>query len=118
MNRLLPFMMKKLIAIVAVTTVAVLTMLVDGQSPVSAHEAIVPHGKDYAKLSTDHRTLWVCDNEKGNYVEAWVWWPSGPLGFIDKNGAKPPCSKYKLPRGAHRLNVCENRVGCGVYIPA
>jgi hypothetical protein len=114
--------MKKLFAIVAVTT-AVLSMLVVGQTPASAHDKCVYHGKypdkttsDYACVSADHKTLRVCDVERdGHYVEAWVWWPSGPLGFIDKNGSKFPCSEYELPRGAHRLAVCEEAKGCSRY---
>jgi hypothetical protein len=114
--------MRKLIAIVAVTA-AVLTMLVAGQTPASAHRTCVEHAEnpkddtpDYACVQGKHRFLTVCDREKGNYVEAWVWWPSGPLGFIDKDGYGGDCSEYKLPRGAHRLAICENREGCTEYV--
>jgi hypothetical protein len=114
--------MTKLFAILALTA-TVLSMLVVGQSPASAHDECVYHGRyedkttfDYACVSADHKTLRVCDVEGDtHYVEAWVWWPSGPLPFRDKNGSEFPCSPYELPRGAHRIAVCEEDKGCSEY---
>jgi hypothetical protein len=118
--------MRSLFVIAAVTATVTATLLglfATAPAPVSAHDKCVYHGKyrdkttsDYACVSSDHRTLRVCDVERdGHYVEAWVWWPSGPLGFIDKNGSKFPCSQYELPRGAYRLAVCEAHKGCSRY---
>jgi hypothetical protein len=121
--------MKKLVMIAGVMSVVLGGLLVAGPSPASADAQCVVHDRgnevgktDTACLSEDHRTLKVCDGEKGNRVEAWVWWPSGPLAFTDENGSKPPCSFYKLPRGAYGLALCENNWGCepgrGEYIEA
>ncbi len=116
--------MKKLIAIAAITA-AVLSMLVAGQSsPVSAHQACQVHDEqdgpgrgDRACVSPNHKVVTVCDGEKdGNRVEAWVWTPSGPTAYTDKDGSKGGCSEYELARPAHKLALCENREGCTNYI--
>jgi hypothetical protein len=111
--------MRRLLLFAAVMGIVLGSALVAEPSPASADEQCVKHdeGKpskraDVACVDADHKSLMVCDLEEGNRVEAWVWWPSGPLAFTDENGSKPPCSDYKLPRGAHRLAICEDNEGC------
>jgi hypothetical protein len=116
--------MKKRIPIVAVT-MTVLSMLVAGPDPASAHDANkVFHGPeqstkyDHAWTNADHDVLYVCDKEADNHrVEAWIWTPGkGPVGpFPDLDGSKGGCTPYDLGFDAHRLAVCERTKGCTEY---
>jgi len=100
--------MKNMIAIVAATA-AVLSMVVAGPMPASAHYTYLYHGKDIATVSEYHWVGTVCDQEKdGNRVVAYYRLTNGnTFGVVDNNGSRDGCGTREFIAPAVAFQICE-----------
>lgn len=84
--------------------------------PALAHEVLIYHGNDTARVYDSHTKIFVCDNEQdGNWVRPH--WRDVNLnltiGNWDESGASGGCSTPNtLPSSAIEFRLCEEVVGC------
>jgi hypothetical protein len=94
---------------------AVLPSVLIGQSPTSAHAALIYHGKDIGQISADHVEGRACDNEKdGHIVYAEFRTAHGTERVYDTNGSKEGCGSEVFAglEPAYQYRVCEENKGC------
>lgn len=84
--------------------------------PALAHEVLIYHGSDTARVYDTHTRIVVCDNEADGHAVRAHWRDSNlniTIGNWDLNGSDPGCSTPNtLPSNAIEFRLCENDVGC------
>jgi hypothetical protein len=103
--------MSNLRRLIAIT--GALMLLVVAQTPASAHSDAVFHGKDSAKVSSDHRTFSLCDSEKdGHWVYGEWYFRDGSSFYMYGDGAAAPCKYVELSAPVYKMMICEENKGC------
>lgn len=87
--------------------------------PALGHDGGVFHGDDYARTYNVHGYIGACDQERdGNAVKAQ--WRNSAGTIIGETGwdgtSDPECDIRELPSSAVGYRVCENTVGCSVWV--
>ena len=106
-------MRSKKLAVAGVVSMAVAAA---AAVPALAHEVLIFHGSDTARVYDVHTKLVVCDNEADGHGVRAHWRDANlnlSIGNWDLNGSDPGCSTPNtLPSNAIEFRLCENDVGC------
>jgi hypothetical protein len=90
-----------------------LILVAAAQTPASAHPDAVFHGNDSAKVSSDHRTISLCDSEKdGHWVYGEWYFKDGSSIYMYGDGADAPCKYAELSQPVYKMMICEESRGC------
>lgn len=110
--------MRKTTAIkaLAISFAATATIVVASGSPAQAHQYTMNHGSDYAWVTVDHRSVYVCDNEADNHG-VWVDYATrAGHSYVarDPDGQGGSCGHQFPPDGSTivRARICEATVSC------
>jgi hypothetical protein len=110
---------KRLRATVLVLATAVIGIVATGTAA-QAHEIRFNHGQDIGWVTSDHRSIYVCDGEADNhgvYME-YITLRGAFYTVGDSDGSGGGCGHEFSEDGTAivRARICEHSVGCNVWL--